>query len=66
MLPDTQYKAEIGIMFGNLSVMIDWCQQHCESNWCYDIKDLAGKNPGQYVFFFESEKDLVNFILWKK
>ena len=66
MSPDTQYKTEIKIGYGQLSPIIDWCQRNCTSDWGYDCQTLAGRDAGYYEFYFESESDYLNFILWKK
>jgi hypothetical protein len=66
MLPDTQYKTEIDIKFGQLAPIMHWCQTQCTNDWGYTIVDSAGFHPGKYEFYFEDEKDYVNFILWKK
>lgn len=66
MLPDTQYKTEINIKFGELAPIMDWCQTQCIADWGYNMWDNAGYHPGKYTFYFESETDYINFILWKK
>jgi hypothetical protein len=66
MLPDTQYKTEINIKFGELAKIVNWCQEQCISNWGYNTKDYAGSDPGKYMFYFDRESDYINFILWKK
>jgi hypothetical protein len=45
---------------------MNWCQTQCISDWGYKIVDTAGFHPGKYEFYFQEEKDYVNFILWKK
>jgi hypothetical protein len=45
---------------------MNWCQTQCTNDWGYKIVDTAGFHPGKYEFYFEDEKDYVNFILWKK
>lgn len=66
MLPDTQYKTEINIKFGELTKIVNWCETQCISEWGYDTKDYAGSDPGKYMFYFDKESDYINFILWKK
>jgi hypothetical protein len=65
VLQNTRYKTEIDIKFGQLAPIMDWCQTQCTQNWGYKIVDSAGFHPGKYEFYFEDEKDYVNFILWK-
>jgi hypothetical protein len=45
---------------------MNWCQTQCVADWGYDIQGMAGFLPGKYTFYFEEEKDYINFILWKK
>jgi hypothetical protein len=66
MSPNTQYKTEINIKFGELARTMNWCQTQCIADWGYDIQGMAGLLPGNYTFYFESETDYINFILWKK
>jgi len=35
-------------------------------NWHYKVLNEAGSSPGFYQFVFDSEKDYINFLLWKK
>ena len=66
MSPNTQFKTEIDIKFGQLAPIMHWCQSQCHCDWGYKMLDNAGYHPGKYEFYFEDEKDYVNFILWKK
>ena len=66
MSPNTQYKTEIDIKFGQLASIMHWCQTQCIADWGYDIKGMAGFHPGKYTFYFESGTDYIHFILWKK
>lgn len=59
-------QADIYIPYGNLKLIIDWCTSNCEKRWGYEVIDEAGFQPGRYSFKFESEKDYVTFIMWKK
>jgi len=63
--PDTQYKTEISISYGQLKPIIDWCQRNSVYDWGYDCKFPAGRDAGLYDFYFETESDYLNFILWK-
>lgn len=63
---DTSYHAECSIPYGELKVMIDWCNSNCERHWGYSVIEEAGFSPGNYSFRFESEKDYVKFIMWKQ
>jgi hypothetical protein len=60
-----KYNTNIKIGFGELKPMISWCDNNCK-DWGYAIIESAGQDAGTYQFFFENEKDYINFILWKK
>jgi hypothetical protein len=67
MSPDTQYKTEISIGYGELKPVIEWCQRNCANDWGYNCLEFAGgSDGGLYDFYFETESDYINFILWKK
>jgi len=64
MLPNTN-KVDIKLNYGELSPLIDWCQRNCSGDWSYGVSVMSGADPGEYQFYFENEKDLVAFIIWK-
>lgn len=64
MLPSTN-KVEVELNWGELTPTINWCQRNCTGEWAYEICGAAGQNKGEYEFYFESEKDLVAFKIWK-
>ena len=66
MSTNTKYKVEIGIPYGHLSAIIQWCTDYCQSDWKYSVIDYGGKDPGHYEFIFNNEKDYVNVMMWKK
>ena len=70
MSPNTQYKTEIIIGYGQLKPVIEWCERNCVADWRYsgdNMMDMIGDTAFfGYEFFFESEKDYVAFLMWKK
>jgi hypothetical protein len=50
--------------------MIEWCERNCVSDWRYSGETNEHWNGDTmffgYEFFFESEKDYVAFLMWKK
>lgn len=66
MLLNTTLKAEIIIDFGQLGPMISWLQRNCIGDWGYNCLVPAGSSAGLYEFYFESDKDLVAFRMWKQ
>lgn len=66
MSPNTQFKTDILVDFGNLKPLSNWCESNCSGDWGYECLVPAGADAGTYEFYFEAEHDYVNFILWKK
>ena len=66
----TALKANIAVEFGQLSAMVEWCERNCVADWRYsgdNMMDMIGDTAFfGYEFFFESEKDYVAFLMWKK
>ena len=71
----TAHKTKIDIPYGKLDSILSWCKTNCESDWQFDsvVEYLEGydasyraKSISTYDFYFESEKDYVAFVVWKK
>jgi hypothetical protein len=66
----TAHKANVAVEFGQLSSMIEWCERNCVSDWRMSGEATEQWNGDTmfygYEFFFESEKDYVAFLMWKK
>ena len=71
----TAHKTKIDIPYGKLDSILSWCKTNCESDWQFDsvVEYLEGydasyreKGTSTYDFYFESEKDYVAFVVWKK
>lgn len=61
-----EYSTNVSLPYGELGEVVRWCQSHCKYDWNFDIITTAGREKGEYTFQFESEKDYVTFIVWKK
>ena len=66
MLPSTQFKTDIFLLWGELRPVTEWCERNCSCEWAYECIEPAGRDAGMYEFYFESQRDHINFILWKK
>jgi hypothetical protein len=64
----TAHKANIDVQYGQLQPVIDWCERNCQDEWRYvDINNPEHDSAnGRWEFLFESEKDYVAFLMWKK
>jgi hypothetical protein len=61
----TALKANIHIDYGELQPVLDWCERNCEAEYRYLDIDYDS-DAGRWEFLFESEKDYVAFLMWKK
>ena len=66
----TAHKANVNVEFGQLTPMIECCERNCISDWRYSGETNEHWNGDTmfygYEFLFESEKDYVAFLMWKK
>ena len=60
------YDTEVHIVYGSLSPMIDWCKRNCSDPWEFSVLEDAGNDEGKYKFCFDSERDYINFLIWRK
>lgn len=60
----TAHKTNVSVAFGQLQSIVDWCERNCEGDWRY-MEDINDQWHG-FEFFFESKKDYVAFLMWKK
>lgn len=58
------YTREISKPFGVLDKIIAWCKTEMTSDWRWQLLDVSSDiRPGRYIFYFDSERDLVAFTL---
>jgi hypothetical protein len=58
------YSKEIVKPFGCLDKIIDWCKTEMESQWRWELIEVStDTQPGRYVWYFDSERDLFAFVL---
>lgn len=66
----TAHKANIEVEYGQLQPVLDWCERNCEGDYRYvDIYtgvESDANRQARWEFLFESEKDYVAFLMWKK
>lgn len=60
----TAFKATVTTKYGELQSVVDWCDRNCQDDWKY-MEDPHDQ-WNSFVFLFETERDYVNFLLWKK
>lgn len=61
------FNTNIILPYGQLGPVMDWCERNCTNEWYLtESTDVVEQFNCNYKFFFESEKDYVNFLVWKK
>jgi len=58
------YAKEIAKPFGQLDVIIDWCRTELSGEWRWQlIRTSTDREPGRYIFYFDSDRDCCAFTL---
>jgi hypothetical protein len=58
------YRHEITKPFGCLDDILAWCQTELTGEWRWQLIEVSSDiRPGRYVFYFDTERDGVAFLL---
>jgi hypothetical protein len=58
------YSHELIKPFGTLDSVLDWCKSQLSGDWRWQLIEIStDRRPGRYVFYFDSERDCVAFML---
>lgn len=58
------YSRDILKPYGQLDPILSWCDRECAGKWLWRMNSSSSYNtPGQYTFYFETERDCVAFCL---
>ena len=58
------YQHEITKPFGGLDEILAWCQTELTGEWRWQLIEVSSDTrPGRYVFYFDTERDGVAFML---
>ena len=58
------YAKEINKQFGVLEQVLDWCKEELMSDWRWQLVEISSdRKPGRYIFYFDSERDCLAFML---
>jgi hypothetical protein len=61
------HQIKIQLSYGQLGPLMDWCKRNCTDKWFVsESMDVVEQFNGNYKFFFESERDYINFMLFNK
>lgn len=49
---------------GMLETTLAWCKSECQDEWRWQLAEMSGQDkPGRYIFFFDSERDYLAFVM---
>ena len=55
---------EIVKPFGQIDVILAWTKAELVGDWRWQLVELSSfVRPGRYIFYFDSERDLLSFVL---
>lgn len=58
------FSKEIVKPFGAIETVLDWAKQEFTGEWRWQLVDVSSTHrPGRYIFYFESERDYLAFLL---
>jgi hypothetical protein len=58
------FAKEIVKPFGAIETVLDWAKQEFIGEWRWQLVEVSSeRRPGRYIFYFESERDYLAFLL---
>ena len=55
---------EIAKEFGVLEHVLDWCKEELSADWRWQLLSVSSeRQPGRYIFYFDSERDDLAFVM---
>jgi len=58
------FAKEIVKPFGAIESVLDWAKKELVGEWRWQLVSVSStNNPGRYIFYFESERDYLAFLL---
>lgn len=59
-----QHAVEIIKPFGHIERVLDWAKSELPGEWRWQLIEASSyQKPGRYIFYFDSEKDYLAFIM---
>jgi hypothetical protein len=50
--------------YGELDKILAWCRSQLSDEWRWQLLEMSSETrPGRYIFYFDSERDYVAFLL---
>lgn len=58
------YAREIHKPWGELDPILTWCRSELQGEWRWQMMDMSTRGySGRYIFYFDSERDAMVFVL---
>jgi hypothetical protein len=55
---------EIVKPFGQIDIILTWAKSELSQDWRWQLVELSSySRPGRYIFYFDSERDYLSFVL---
>lgn len=50
--------------FGQIEQVINWCKNELTDEWRWQMVEISSdQRPGRYIFYFDSERDYLAFVM---
>ena len=62
-----QHACRIQKKYGILDGILSWCKTSLTSEWRWQLVSVSSNDgPGDYIFYFDSERDYLAFVMkWR-
>ena len=58
------HACEISKPFGEIEYILAWCKLGMDDEWRWQlIETSSDRTPGKYIFYFDSERDYLAFVM---
>jgi hypothetical protein len=59
-----KHAQEISKPFGVLEHVLDWCKEELSAEFRWQLIEVSSdRRPGRYMFYFDSERDYLAFVM---
>jgi len=50
--------------FGEIEHVLDWCKSEFRDDWRWQLIEVSSeRRPGEYIFYFDDEREYLAFVL---
>ena len=58
------HACEIAKPFGEIEYILAWCKAGKDDEWRWQLVETSSdRTPGRYIFYFDSERDYLAFVM---